>query len=77
MGESYLFVINNGPYGDERPYNALRLAMSLSKREEIQVRVFFTGDGVSCARKGQKTPDGYYNIERMIKAIAQRGRVAT
>jgi sulfur relay (sulfurtransferase) complex TusBCD TusD component (DsrE family) len=24
---SYLFVINDGPYGNERPYNALRLAM--------------------------------------------------
>jgi uncharacterized protein involved in oxidation of intracellular sulfur len=77
MGETYLFVINNSPYGDERPYNALRLAMNLAKRENIQVRVFMTGDGVCCARKGQKTPDGYYNIERMIKAIASKGRVAT
>jgi uncharacterized protein involved in oxidation of intracellular sulfur len=24
-------------------------------------------DAVSCGRKGQKTPDGYYNIERMLK----------
>ena len=71
--ERYLFIINNGPYGDERPYNALRLAMSLVKREATQVKVFLTADGVACARKNQKTPDGYYNIERMIKALAQRG----
>jgi len=75
--EKYLFVINNSPYGDERPYNALRLAMNLVKREETQVKVFLTADGVACARKGQKTPDGYYNIERMIKALAGRGKVAT
>ncbi len=75
--ETYLFIINNAPYGDERPYNALRLAMSLIKREDTLVKVFFTGDGVCCARKDQKTPDGYYNIERMVKAIAQRGKVAT
>jgi len=75
--ENYLFIINNGPYGDERPYNALRLAMNLLKREDTQVKVFFTADGVACARKGQKTPDGYYNIERMVKALAARGKVAT
>jgi uncharacterized protein involved in oxidation of intracellular sulfur len=38
--------------------------------------VFLTADGVSCAKKGQKTPDGYYNIERMVKALVARGRVA-
>lgn len=75
--ENYLFIINNGPYGDERPYNALRLAMSLVKREATQVKVFLTADGVACARKNQKTPDGYYNIERMVKSLATRGKVAT
>lgn len=75
--ENYLIVINNGPYGDERPYNALRLAMSLLKREGVAVKVFLTADGVACARKGQKTPDGFYNIERMLRAVAAQGKVAT
>jgi uncharacterized protein involved in oxidation of intracellular sulfur len=73
----YLFIINNAPYGDERPYNALRLAHNLAKRDETQVSVFLTGDGTLCARKGQKTPDGYYNVERLIRALTARGRVAT
>jgi len=75
--KTYLFIINDAPYGSERPYNALRLALNLAKRSEARVRVFLTGDGVFCARKGQKTPDGYYNIERMMKALVQRGEVAT
>jgi uncharacterized protein involved in oxidation of intracellular sulfur len=75
--DSYLFVINNAPYGDERPYNALRLAMNLAKREDAQVLVFLSADGVGCARKGQKTPEGYYNIERMLKYITTKGKVAT
>jgi uncharacterized protein involved in oxidation of intracellular sulfur len=75
--EKYLFIINNGPYGDERPYNALRLAMNLAKRDDTQVKVFLTADGVACARKNQKTPDGYYNIERMVKSLASKGKVAT
>ena len=73
----YLFIVNNAPYGDERPYNAFRLAHNLVKREGTQVSVFLTADGVFCARKGQKTPDGYYNIERMVKALSKRGKVAT
>ncbi len=75
--ETFLFIINNGPYGDERPFNALRLAMIIAKRDDTRVSVFMTGDGVACARKGQKTPEGYYNIEQMIKFIATRGKVPT
>lgn len=74
---NYLFIINDAPYGNERPYNALRLAYDLVKRDAVDVSLFLTGDGVLCARRGQKTPDGYYNIERMIKALAKRGKVAT
>ncbi len=75
--ENYLLILNDSPYGTERPYNALRLALSLLKRENTQVKVFLTGDAVICARKNQKTPEGYYNIERMIRSIAARGKVAT
>jgi uncharacterized protein involved in oxidation of intracellular sulfur len=71
-----LFIINDGPYGNERAYNALRLALNLVKRPEAAVRVFLTGDGVVCAKKGQKTPDGFYNVERMLKSLARRGEVA-
>jgi uncharacterized protein involved in oxidation of intracellular sulfur len=74
---NYLFIINNAPYGDERPFNALRLAHNLVKREGTRVRVFLMADGVFCAKKGHKTPDGYYNIERMVKALVSRGQVAT
>ena len=74
---TYLFILNDAPYGDERPYNALRLALNLAKRSEVAVRVFLTGDGVFCAHKGQVTPDGYYNVARMIKSLSRRGRVAT
>lgn len=72
-----LFIINDSPYGNERAYNALRLALNLVKRPGVAVRVFLTGDGVQCARRGQKTPDGYYNVERMVRSLARRGEVAT
>ena len=71
----FTIIINDPPYGSERPYNALRLANSLIKKEDIRVTVFLMGDAVTCAGKGQKTPDGYYNIERMLKPVVRRGRV--
>jgi len=75
--KSFLFIINDSPYGNERPYNALRIALKLIQRPEAHVRVFLVGDGVNCALAGQKTPDGYYNVERMLKSISRRGEVAT
>ena len=49
---NYLFILNDAPYGNERPYNALRLALNLVKRPETQVCVFLMGDGVICALAG-------------------------
>ena len=74
--QNFLLIINDGPYGNERSYNGLRLALNLVKRPVATVRVFLTGDGVACARRGQTTPDGYYNVERMVKSLARRGQVA-
>ena len=74
--KSILLIINDAPYGNERPYNALRLALNLARRPAVNVQVFLTGDGVACARHSQTTPNGYYNIERMVKSLAQCGQVA-
>jgi len=71
-----LFIVNDPPYGTERAYNALRLAHALIKRDpDAEVTVFLMADAVAGARKGQQTPDGYYNIERMLKRVAVKGRV--
>lgn len=68
-----LFILNDPPYGTELSYNGLRLAGALAKREDESVLVFLMGDAAACARVGQKTPDGYYNIERMLKIVARKG----
>ena len=68
-----LFILNDPPYGTERSYNALRLAGSLAKRDGERVRVFLIGDAASCAKAGQRTPEGWYSIERMLHAVAHKG----
>jgi len=72
-----LFIINDPPYGTERVYNALRLALALGKRDAAtEVTVFLMADAVLAAKTKQKTPDGYYNVERMMKGVlARKGEV--
>jgi uncharacterized protein involved in oxidation of intracellular sulfur len=73
MDQSYLFIVNDPPYGTERAYNAFRLAGSMAKRDGTSVRVFLMGDSVGCAMAGQKLPDGYYKLDRMLTSIIRRG----
>jgi uncharacterized protein involved in oxidation of intracellular sulfur len=69
-----LILINDAPYGTEKAYNAFRLAMQLGKdHPEVEVRIFLMADAVGCAIPGQTTPNGYYNIERMIRSVLSRG----
>ncbi|GIK82142.1 MAG: DsrE family protein [Pseudorhodoplanes sp.] len=72
-----LIILNDPPYGTERVYNALRLAHALLKRSSGSVvTVFLMADAVLAARAGQQTPEGYYNVERMLRRIvAAKGRL--
>lgn len=72
-----LIILNDAPYGTERCYNGLRLAHALQKADAANVvTVFLMADAVVAAKAGQKTPDGYYNIERMLKrVVASKGEV--
>ena len=69
-----LLIINDAPYGSEKAYNALRLAMALQKEHAgVDVGIFLMGDAVICALAAQSTPQGYYNIERMLRAVIGKG----
>lgn len=69
-----LIIINDAPYGTEKAYNALRMAMTLQKdHAEVEVQIFLLADAVGCAIPNQKTPEGYYNIERMLKSVLNKG----
>jgi uncharacterized protein involved in oxidation of intracellular sulfur len=69
-----LIIINDAAYGTEKAYNALRIANQLSKEHPtIEVRIFLMADGANCAIANQTTPNGYYNIERMLKLSLNKG----
>lgn len=69
-----LLLLNDPPYGTERSFNGLRLAKALAQ-QDCQVTVFLMADAVSCAKSGQRVPQGYYNLELMVKAIVRGGQV--
>ena len=69
-----LLILNDPPYGTERCYNALRLAHALAKKDaEARIVVFLMADAVLSAKAGQKTPEGFYSIERMLKRVLAAG----
>jgi uncharacterized protein involved in oxidation of intracellular sulfur len=69
-----LIIINDAAYGSEKAYNALRIANQLNKEhQEVEVRIFLMADGTNCAIANQTTPNGYYNIERMMKLSLNKG----
>jgi uncharacterized protein involved in oxidation of intracellular sulfur len=65
--------MNDAPYGTERSYNGLRLANALTKRDGAAVRIFLMADAVTCALVGEQTPNGYYNLERLLGSAIRHG----
>lgn len=69
-----LMVLNDPPYGTELVYNGLRLATNLTaKHEDVELSLFLMGDAASAAKSGQQTPNGYYNVERMLANVVRKG----
>jgi uncharacterized protein involved in oxidation of intracellular sulfur len=69
-----LIILNDPPYGTERSYNGMRLAKAVGT-EGAKVTVFLLADAVVCANRGQKVPQGFYNMELMLKSVARKGEV--
>lgn len=73
----HLILLNDPPYGTERSFNGLRMAHAQAKNDpEAEITVFLMADAVLCAKAGQKTPEGFYNLERMLRRVlSAKGRV--
>lgn len=68
-------IANDAPYGTEKTYNAFRVAMYLIKREGVKVNLFLMADSVMSALQDQKTPDGYYNLKKMLLVIGRKANI--
>jgi len=64
-----LMILNDSPYGIERTFNGLRLAVSIATQQNVELRIFLMGDAIICVKAGQKVPAGYYNVQDMIEKL--------
>jgi uncharacterized protein involved in oxidation of intracellular sulfur len=69
----YLFILNDSPYGSQRSYTGLRLALNLMRTAGNNVSVFLIGDGVTAAFEGLSPAHAYYNTQDMLRQIGARG----
>ena len=74
--QTITLILNDAPYGYERSYNGLRTALALQK-ENAKINVFLIADSVYCGLKDQITPEGFYNIGRMIRGVTTRGKIGS
>ena len=70
--EGITIIINDAPYGSEKPWNALRLAKALAVKKQ-GVNIFLMGDGAAIAKKGQEPPQGFYNLGKMLADLIGLG----
>ena len=70
--EILTLILQSAPYGDEKVWNALRLAKALiTVTVGMKVNVFLLGDSVTAAKKGQKPPEDYYNLEKALQDLVK------
>ncbi len=65
-------VLQDAPYGNEKSWNALRLAEAMLTGG-MHVRIFLYGDSVLVAKKDQAPPKGFYNIGEMLAKLVHKG----
>ena len=75
--QQVLIIVNDAPYGSEKLFNALRLAIQLNEQDSspVKVSLFLLSDAVTAVLPKQKPVEGY-NIQQMLEiVIAQKAQV--
>lgn len=72
--QSVVFILNDAPYGTEKCFNALRLALNLKRKYEngVRIKLFLVSDAVFAALPGQRPPEGY-NIQQLMTLLIELG----
>lgn len=72
---SILMVAHGSPYGDEKLYNALRIAIAMQEHhgDTVSQRLFLMSDAVSAALSQQQTPQLSVHIGQMLEILIAQG----
>ena len=74
MMQKLLFILNESPYGTEKSFNALRLAVNLQEEhgKEVEIKVFCFGDSVLSGIAGQHPNEGS-NVQQIMEILVAQG----
>ena len=72
--QNILFIIHSSPYGDERFFSALRLALQLQEQHKsaVNLKVFLMSDAVTGALAKQNPAEGYH-LQQMLEILTAQG----
>ncbi|MCG6201616.1 DsrE/DsrF/TusD sulfur relay family protein [Psychromonas antarctica] len=72
--QTILFILNDGPYGSEKTFNALRLALNIKEEygSRVAINIFLMSDSVTAGLPNQRVSEGY-NIEQMLEILLAQG----
>ena len=71
--QQVLIVVNDAPYGSEKLFNALRLAIQLNEQAKApKVKLFLLSDAVTAVLPKQQPGEGY-NLQQMLEIILAQG----
>lgn len=72
--QTILFILNEGPYGSEKTFNALRLALNIKEQyeERVAINIFLMSDSVTAALAHQRPSEGY-DIGQMLDILLAQG----
>lgn len=72
--QKLLFILNESPYGTEKTFNGLRLAINLQEEygQQVQIKLFCFSDAVLAGLVGQSPKEGN-NIQQLIEILTAQG----
>lgn len=72
--QKLLFILNESPYGTEKTFNALRLAVNLQEEygKDVRIKAFFFSDSVLSGLAGQEPKEGT-NIGQILEIFVAQG----
>jgi Uncharacterized conserved protein involved in intracellular sulfur reduction len=69
----FLIILDAGPVTTERTENALQFALAMTRRDDVNVRVFVMGDAVVVARADPGAVDRADGAARTLRSLVMSG----
>ncbi|QIW16103.1 hypothetical protein A4G20_07040 [Pasteurellaceae bacterium RH1A] len=72
--QKLLFIFNESPYGTEKMFNGLRLAVNLQEEygKDVDIKIFCFSDSVLAGLAGQNPNEGA-NVQQVLEILTAQG----